>query len=198
MIEVKRTMALSVVRLPAAALATVVGVAMLAPAPAAAQGFFDFLFGGRPSYEQQRPVVAYAPDPGYGWPDETPRPARPKHRTLDDYVFTGKPEKKAPPPVGDGPLGAFLNDPTLRAGDVVVTPNGLMVFRGDGGGYHANRDFVALAKASSLSGAERRTLASIEKANRLAPTIETASLQPQAGERLEKQARNDTPVRHRH
>lgn len=40
---------------------------------------------------------------------------------------------------GKGPLGPFLNDPTLRAGDIVMT-HGLMVFRGAGSPFsHGKR-----------------------------------------------------------
>jgi len=41
---------------------------------------------------------------------------------------------------GKGPLGPFLNDPTLRAGDIVMTTHGLMVFRGAGSPFsHGKR-----------------------------------------------------------
>lgn len=172
---------------------------LLAPGPAQAQGFFDFLFGGRPSYEEQRPIVAYAPDPGVEFRDPPRRLKRAKPQSLDDLVYTGKPEKKPPPPMGQGPLGAFLNDPTLRAGDVVVTPKGLMVYRGDGGSVHRNNEFVSLAKARSLAGSERKVLASIERANRLAPHIQAiAAVSPPQGEDALKQASNELPRRRRH
>jgi hypothetical protein len=78
------------------------------------------------------------------------------------FEESGKPEKVEPPPVGAGPLGPFLNDPTLRSGDVVVTTEGLMVFRGRGGSRHSPRDFASLARAGSKTG----QLAAIERANR--------------------------------
>ncbi len=139
-----------------------------APAPASAQNFFEMLFGGF-----ARQASAYAPPPrgAQGWPGreqqlwryETGEGAMaraPASRSLEEAY--GKPEKVAPPPVGPGPLGPFLYDPTLRAGDVVVTTQGLMVYRGGGGSRHSPRDFVSLAKAGSKSA----QLAAIERANR--------------------------------
>jgi hypothetical protein len=72
---------------------------------------------------------------------------------------------------GKGPLGPFVNDPTLRAGDVVVTTKGLMVYRGDGGSRsHNDRDFVSVASASSLiPNSNKQQLISLETASRLTP-----------------------------
>jgi hypothetical protein len=69
---------------------------------------------------------------------------------------------------GDGPLGPFLKDPTLRAGDVVVTTKGFMVFRGEEGQSHRESDFVSIANASGPV-ANKKTLVSLEKASRLTP-----------------------------
>jgi hypothetical protein len=70
---------------------------------------------------------------------------------------------------GEGPLGPFLNDPTLRAGDVVVTTKGVMVYRGNGGHSHSPKEFVSVAKASGLLTAKKQTLISLETASRLTP-----------------------------
>jgi hypothetical protein len=69
---------------------------------------------------------------------------------------------------GKGPLGPFVNDPTLRAGDIVVTSKGLMVYRGGGATPHRDGDFVSVSNASGLV-ANRQTLISLEKASRLTP-----------------------------
>jgi hypothetical protein len=69
---------------------------------------------------------------------------------------------------GKGPLGPFINDPTLRAGDVVVTSKGLMVYRGGGGHTHSSSEFVSVANASGLV-ANKQTLISLETASRLTP-----------------------------
>ena len=57
---------------------------------------------------------------------------------------------------GKGPLGPFLNDPTLRAGDIVVTTYGLMVFRGADRHSHTESEFVSIANASRLIEAKKR------------------------------------------
>ncbi len=141
---------------------------MAAPAPAMAQNFFEALFGG---FQPQ--AAAYGPSArgaSRTWPgrEQGLRPGEGqgygRSRTVVSRAIeeSGKPDKVEPPPVGAGPLGPFLNDPTLRSGDVVVTSEGLMVFRGGGGSRHSPRDFASLAKAGSRTG----QLAAIERANR--------------------------------
>ena len=137
---------------------------MAAPAPAMAQNFFEALFGG---FQPQ--AAAYAPTSrgvSRTWPrrEQGLRPVDGQGygRSTRAFEESGKPEKVEPPPVGAGPLGPFLNDPTLRSGDVVVTTEGLMVYRGGGGSRHSPRDFASLAKA----GSKNSQLAAIERANR--------------------------------
>ena len=161
---------------------------MAAPAPALAQNFFEALFGR--GFQPQ--AAAYAPTSrgvSRTWPRREQRlravegQGYGRSRTVVSRAIeeSGKPEKVEPPPVGAGPLGPFLNDPTLRSGDVVVTSEGLMVFRGRSGSSHSPREFASLAKAGSKTG----QLAAIERANRrgLSPlvVVETApALKPEA------------------
>ena len=137
---------------------------MAAPAPAMSQNFFEALFGG---FQPQ--AAAYAPTSrgvSRTWPrrEQGLRAGEGQGygRSARAFEESGKPEKVEPPPVGAGPLGPFLNDPTLRSGDVVVTTEGLMVYRGGGGSRHSPRDFASLAKA----GSKNSQLAAIERANR--------------------------------
>ena len=154
---------------------------MAAPAPAMAQNFFEQLFGG--GFQPQ--AAAYAPTSrgvSRTWPRREQQlravegQGYGRSRTVVSRAIeeSGKPDKVEPPPVGAGPLGPFLNDPTLRSGDVVVTSEGLMVFRGRSGSSHSPREFASLAKAGSKTG----QLAAIERANRrgLSPlvVVETA------------------------
>jgi hypothetical protein len=177
---------------------------LLLPAPASAQGLFDFLFGGRTSSRDERSIVAYAPDLDSQM-REAPRlrqraaPLRPAHQVkriklkpLPKLVFTEKPGREPPPPLGEGALAPFLNDPTLRAGDVVVTKQGLLVYRGSEGSRHRNSDFVSLGKARTLPQAERNFLTSIELANKVAP-LQIASDDMPARDELGEQASNDPP-----
>ena len=137
---------------------------MAAPAPAMAQNFLEALFGGF------QPQASASRDASRSWPRreqglrsvEGQAYGRSKTSVSRAIEENGKPEKVEPPPVGAGPLGPFLNDPTLRVGDVVVTTDGLMVYRGGGGSSHSPRDFASLARA----GSKNSQLAAIERANR--------------------------------
>jgi hypothetical protein len=59
---------------------------------------------------------------------------------------------------------SLLNDPTLRKGDVVMTPKGFVVFQGAKTGSITSSDFVALSEARSLSKGLRATLVDMERA----------------------------------
>jgi hypothetical protein len=175
-------------------LALLAGVSFAGAALAQSASPFAFLFGGSPGEGRSAyaPAPAYVPAPSYGYgsrpygysavpgysaPDIF-EPRRPEHRPqprpveLDGVRHGQSPKEvmaaiKAVKP-GKGPLGPFLNDPTLRAGDVVVTTKGLMVYRGDGGHSHSQSEFVSVANAPGLV-ANKQTLISLEKASRLTP-----------------------------
>jgi hypothetical protein len=124
-----------------------------------------------PSYGYRSPSYGYSALPGYADPyDNEPAERRPgesegvPHGPTPQEVMAAI---KAVKP-GKGPLGPFVNDPTLRAGDVVVTTTGLMVYRGGGGQSHHVGDFVSISNASGLV-ANKQTLISLEKASRLTP-----------------------------
>jgi hypothetical protein len=55
-----------------------------------------------------------------------------------------------------------LRDPTLRKGDALMTPKGILVFRGAEQGTHTPRDFAALA-AAQLPKDQRSTLQALER-----------------------------------
>jgi hypothetical protein len=176
-------------------LALVAAVSFAGGASAQSSNPFAFLFGGSPHEGRSAygPAPGYAPAPGYvpapsygygprpygysglpGYSDPYDNERPPEHRPGE---FGEVPHGPSPKEVmaaikavkpGKGPLGPFLNDPTLRAGDVVVTAKGLMVYRGDGGPSHRESDFVSVSNASGLV-ANRQTLISLEKASRLTP-----------------------------
>jgi hypothetical protein len=168
------------------------GVVSFAGAAAAQSASpFAFLFGGSPREGRSAyaPVPTYVPAPSYGYGSRPygyssvpgysdpyePRPerrAQPRPVELEGVRQGQSPKEviaaiKAVKP-GKGPLGPFLNDPTLRAGDVVVTTKGLMVYRGGGGHSHSQSDFVSISNASGLV-ANKQTLISLETASRLTP-----------------------------
>lgn len=70
-----------------------------------------------------------------------------------------------------------LQDATLRAGDSVVTPTGILIFRGRVGCPHSDEDFVALAD-SRLPRQKRDALLSLERT--------LPSLRPEDGAKAEK------------
>jgi hypothetical protein len=59
---------------------------------------------------------------------------------------------------------SLLNDPTLRKGDVVMTPKGFVVFQGAKTHSIMSSDFVALSQARSLPKDLRATLVDMERA----------------------------------
>ena len=59
---------------------------------------------------------------------------------------------------------SLLNDPTLRKGDVVMTPKGFVVFQGAKTRSIASSDFVALSQARSLPKDLRAALVDMERA----------------------------------
>ncbi len=133
-----------------------------------AEGLLEFLFGSRrPPATQpfwsdrvsRQPTVASLPAGSI--------PPGQRNPYMDTYAPgaepSSKPEKVPPPPVGKGPLGPFLYDTTLRAGDVVVTTQGLYVFRGGGGQEHRVGDFIPLA----LAAVKSQQLVAIDRANRM-------------------------------
>jgi len=58
---------------------------------------------------------------------------------------------------------AALKDPTLRKGDMVVTPKGVRVFQGSGGRARGDGAFLSLAETRGLTPARRGALAAIDR-----------------------------------
>ena len=63
-----------------------------------------------------------------------------------------------------GYSASLLNDPTLRKGDVVMTPKGFLVFQGAKTRSITSSDFVALSQARSLPKDLRAALVDLEPA----------------------------------
>ncbi|MDP2357501.1 MAG: hypothetical protein Q8M31_15775 [Beijerinckiaceae bacterium] len=55
-----------------------------------------------------------------------------------------------------GPLTPFLNDSTLRSGDIVVTPDGALTYRGRGSFNHRREDFSPLDMPEAAPQPNRR------------------------------------------
>ena len=123
--------------LRAAGAALALGVVM-APAAAKACNPFEFLFGGCRESVRPRPIETI--------PVEGPI-AKPKRKASAGVAHVAK-QVAIAPPVGAkvGSVAHFAEDKTLRSGDVVVTPNGFLVYRGHSGARNGD-DFQPLAKA---------------------------------------------------
>lgn len=157
----------------------------LAHAPASAANFFEKLFG-----VQQAPVAAprpsvVLPPPVMPVQRVAPNIRKEKPKARIAHVKPGETPARIArtsvrPEVLAGPLGPFLRDPTLRRGDVVVTTEGLKVFTGQGGGQHAQGDFLALAHAGRFAAGNSSVLAAIDRANRFSmkPLVEQQSVAP--------------------
>jgi|WetSurMetagenome_2_1015567.scaffolds.fasta_scaffold465125_1 hypothetical protein len=104
----------------------------------------------------QRKVAREAPGEGPGGP----------------YVAGSRPQKPLlcmtsaqAPDKGDGKSDesvAYLRDETLRAGDSIVTPGEIVVFKGGGACPHVAKDFVSLAR-SGLPKVKRNALAALQQ-----------------------------------
>jgi hypothetical protein len=143
-------------------------------------GFLEEFFGAFGSGGQQRAVEA----PNVERPrqrafksslDYLPKGSNSRRRAAsrkggDKKVAGSGPIKKGfcydKPPQADDPgdAEALLHDTTLRAGDTIVTAEGLRVFQGGGGCPHKTGDFLALVDARSVKGAQRNSLLAIENA----------------------------------
>lgn len=63
------------------------------------------------------------------------------------------------------PATGFLNDPTLRRGDVVVTPEGLMVFRGSRRFPYTYADFDAVRSPAAARANHASELIELQRAH---------------------------------
>ncbi|MGH6806423.1 MAG: hypothetical protein ACREEJ_06160, partial [Ensifer adhaerens] len=110
--------------------------------PAYSAGFFDEL--ARTLFGRTPQVYPPAPDPL----DVTVRPTRRQH--LRKAVGS----KPMPPTVKLDPATDqywYLDDPTLRRGDIVVTRSDALVFEGRVSQNHSASDFTALGKSRLVS-----------------------------------------------
>ena len=137
--------------------APVLAATILAPGAALACNPIQFLFGGcRP-----QPTPQLQPAPSLeNLLGKSHGPARAKRRPTASGPSRGAKQVAIAPPQGArvGSVAHFAEDKTLRRGDVVVTPDGFLVYRG-AGRTHSRDDFEPLTKA-------RNDLATLEKASR--------------------------------
>lgn len=94
---------------------------------------------------------------------------------------------------------AYWQDPTLRKGDAVMTPDGIVVFSGTGRSPYSRRDFTTLAAATMPDG-RRAALTAMERVSALPPRgadrlrIAAAAKRPDAGLRGADETRFAAPL----
>lgn len=124
------------------------GIALAAATPAQA-GLFEFLFGGaferpQPQYhERSAPLDVHV----------TPRrkPAQP-------HAVKAAPDRKPVLAKAIDPVKRpnwYLEDPTLRRGDIVVLKGQVLVYEGGGRGSATKADFMSLDKSRLISKGEK-------------------------------------------
>lgn len=116
-----------------------------APAPALACNPIEFLFGGcRAS--------APPPNPGPQAHRAAVRAVTIHARKKSDAAMPRQAVLAPPPGAGFASLEHFAADPTLRGGDIIVTPRGFMVYRANSDAFSPldgrNKDLLALEQAS--------------------------------------------------
>lgn len=117
-------------------------------------GLFDFLFGG----QQRQAPQYYAPAPSY---DRAPLDVRVNPRRKVKDAGKARPERTTK--VVNKSIDPrqhpnwFLEDPTLRRGDIVVLPTGAMVYQG-GSRPQMKEDFAKLGESRLLSKKERERI----------------------------------------
>jgi hypothetical protein len=141
----------------------------------ASAGFFDFLFGGgyqRPAPQYYAPAYERAPldvrvDPRRRAPGQAK--ARTDKESAPKKVVNKAIDPKAHP-------NWFLEDPTLKRGDIVVLPTGAMVYEG-GSRPQTKQDFAKLSDSRLVSKKERERINDM-----VGPPIETAVIDGPAKE----------------
>lgn len=145
-----------------------------------------------PGYGRQSTPPTYGRQSGAGYGTLDPNDPR-LHRAIIRHRAAAKPmaRKKnlvaetagssvknvAVVATADAPRGSipyFLKDKTLRAGDVVVTDKGFLVFQG---GEHTARAFVAINNSGSRKG-DRSSLLALEQASTMRTPNLTVELTP--------------------
>ena len=125
-------------------------VALAVSGPAQAAGLFDFLFG--PS---EPPARTYYRDPSVLDVRVNPR------KKAKPVAVSPAPDRKATLAAAIDPVKNpqwYLDDPTLRRGDIVVLKGQVIVYDGGKGSPRMREDFTSLEKSPYLSKAERELL----------------------------------------
>ena len=144
---------------------------------AQAGGFFDLLSsafdGPAPQYYQPQPYeLDHAPRAGLRI---TVRPERPRAKKVRQArTDQGKPQNTAIDPKANPDW--YLQDPTLRRGDIVVLPGQVLVFGGSKGPA-SPEEYTALPDSKLVSKAERERIGAMARLPAAAPAAATSGRQ---------------------
>ncbi len=156
----------------AATLLTTVSLGLTSPAAAAEDGLgglFQRLFQPSPPAAVQ-PIPAS--DASAARPIDVRRAVRALHtrpRPTMRYAALPKAEplklhvsdRQVPLDMSAGPAAAFMKDPTLRAGDIVVLKDGVKVFTGAPDKRHAAQDFESIGRSAFVDRHTRTLLSAM-------------------------------------
>ena len=133
-----------------AAIAAAAGLALTVPFSAANAGFFDFLFAPQPA---QTAAPVYRPAPHFHYHYQPKRKVVSRHAKFAD-------DRTHPSPVRL--VSSFMDDDSLKDGDVVMTRDGIRIFTGASGAHHTSDDFAKISEFRHLSSQKRTTLLAID------------------------------------
>lgn len=145
--------------------ATLVAAALMGPGAASAQGLFDALHFGGPS-QAAPPPEAYPPAFDRAL-EMRVRPRRNARRAVPRRLDTARRDTIGQQREDYAKLNPatnpdwYLQDPTLRPGDLVVLKGGIVMFAGEREASHMPSDFRPLDQDRTLSKDERQTLGRI-------------------------------------
>jgi hypothetical protein len=129
---------------------------VLSAAPARAQDFFGLF---RLFSQPVAPVPTYQPY-DYRTVPEFERPRVPRRARIVEQPAIKMPLKPKAPGEVTNPVPELLADSTLRAGDMVMFPDGLRVFAGRPGSQHTLADFEPVVRArKTVPSATRKLVA---------------------------------------
>ncbi len=139
-------------------------------APAVAQaGFFESLFGLTPAAPVQAPGAAQ-PAPAEAGSYRRARrrvEIEPRERRHHEHRTVAAAAPRAPAGPKLQRTTGLMDDRTLRAGDAVMTRDGLRIFTGAEADHHVVADFVPLRAAPYGKTGARRVLVAIDEAAHL-------------------------------
>ena len=134
-------------------------------------GLFDEIFGGSSAPDWPQPQIVRRHAPAHRRVEFHRAPASVSADAASATGSAVKPpefcswQKQNAAPVDR--TEALMRDATLRAGDVIMTDEGVRVFAGRSACPHTVRDFQTLAEASrALPRGERMVLAALERATK--------------------------------